>query len=363
VVRKSVIVCGGASRRGERNFSSRKRDARWPTGALLLRSSHRLKGGDRPASARARRGVGGRVSGRVGARKGAIRGSRVGAWFEMWRGSRARVSGGASRSSSRGMRDTHQDVLPREAAVHQRGDVLEHRAPAAVGLLRRTQRVDELVHQRRDGSARAPRCSGGRRRRVRDGPRRGRRIPSILPIRPSAGRILSAHVARARVRVRGGSERSHRTLYLSRRVARRLVPLVGREASRSRAGDLAFRPVAREFARDPESPLQAGRTTVFPRATPSRSLPAGWCAPARLPLSCPLPTGTRRLSRRDRATAAATLTSRAATHVHSAQPAGILAGAIALGFVRISPRKIPSVNVVYASSVTKIYTGGTCMRM
>lgn len=289
-----------------------------PTGAAALEPPREgwRSTGERAGAARGR-GTRERASRRE---KRAIRGSRDGAWFEIWRGSRARVSGGASRSSSRGMRDTHQDVLPREAAVHQRGDVLEHRAPAAVGLLRRTQRVDELVHQRRDGSARAPRWSGGRRRRVRDGPRRGRRIPSSLPIRPSAGRISSAHVARARVRVRGGSERSHRTLYLSRRVARRLVPLVGREASRSRAGDLAFRPVARECARDPESPLQAGRTTVFPRATPSRSLPAGWCAPARLPLSCPLPTGTRRLSRRDRATAAATLTSRAATRVHSTQP-------------------------------------------
>ena len=249
-------------------------------------------------------------------------------------GNRGRASRAACLSSSRGMRDTHQDVLAREAAVHQRGDVLEHRAPAAIGLLRRTQRVDELVHQRRDGSARAPCRSGGRRRRVCDGPRRVRRIPSILHMRPSAGRILSAHVARARVRVRGGSERSHRTLYLSRRLARRLVPLVGREASRSRDGDLAFRPVAREFARDPESPLQAGKTTVFPRATPSRSLPAGWCASARLPLSCPLPTGTRRLSRRDRATAAATLTPRAATRVHLAQPGWNLAGAITPGYVR-----------------------------
>ena len=97
--------------------------------------------------------------------------------------------------------------------------------------------------------------------------------------------------------------------------------------------------------RDPESPLQAGKTTVFPRATPSRSLPAGWCASARLPLSCPLPTGTRRLSRRDRATAAATLTPRAATRVHLAQPGWSLAGAITPGFVLRRSWKFSPVNV------------------
>ena len=126
------------------------------------------------------------------------------------------------------------------------------------------------------------------------------------------------------------------------------VDLSRSSAARRPAPATATLPSARSREASPEilkAPLQAGKTTVFPRATPSRSLPAGWCASARLPLSCPLPTGTRRLSRRDRATAAATLTPRAATRVHLTQPGWNLAGAITPGYVRRRSWKFSPVNV------------------
>ena len=96
-------------------------------------------------------------------------------------GDRGRASRAACLSSSRGIGDTHQDVLAREAAVHQRGDVLEHRAPAAMDCsVGRSASMSSFTSVA-TGPARAPCRSGGRRRRVRDGPRRVRRIlPSFL---------------------------------------------------------------------------------------------------------------------------------------------------------------------------------------
>eukprot|EP00982_Pelagococcus_subviridis_P017736 31561-Pelagococcus_subviridis.AAC.8 len=72
-----------------------------------------------------------------------------------------------------------EDVFVAEASVHERRDVRENRASSSLALPRRLQGVDELVHEPRDGAARAPSLAvrarggggGGRRRRRR---RRGR---------------------------------------------------------------------------------------------------------------------------------------------------------------------------------------------